>query len=207
VGGWVWDGVRCARFFGPFRRFVLRPVTSASCGAHKRRFCCGGFVEGGCRESSARVGGWLWDGVHLRAVLGGPFDDLGADSAACRVGVLQGSRTLLFGGVGTCRRGRARGRGRACQRQSRHSLTQHAFPIGNSFTQSGRRRGPWTLRGGAGVTPDWASDQWQKACIGLVTPNRIRHLSPAASPGWAGDPVYTLYKIGYSIFQNIIFAR
>jgi hypothetical protein len=41
--------------------------------------------------------------------------------------------------------------------------------------------------------PNWASDQWQKACIGLVTPNRIRHLSPAASPGWVGDLAYTLY--------------
>ena len=43
-----------------------------------------------------------------------------------------------------------------------------------------------------GGQPDWESDQLQSACIGLVTPNRIRHLSPAVSPRWAGDPAYTL---------------
>ena len=137
---------------GPFLRAcltdlgrVLWPVASASFGARERCF----FEAGDVQNRRRALGGWVWDRVQLWAVFEGPFDELGAYAVARRVGVLRGSRTVLFVGWGRAKwRARAR-RGRACQHQS---LTSARLPDWDSFSQSGRRRGPWTCRGGAGVT-------------------------------------------------------
>lgn len=84
---------------------------------------------------------------------------------------------------------RARGRlaGGGWGDSSRISRRQSLPKSGN------QRRAGW----GPSDDPIWDRGQAGRskwACIGLVTGYRLRHLSPAVSPGWAGDPAYVLYN-------------